>query len=386
MTIWLTLALLLFVLAIVHASMLEGWRRRILGGGHGSIAPDPRAGIRITLVVPARNAAATIIPLLQDLYAQRHPKELCEVIVVDDGSEDGTAEAVRGLMRTWPQLKLIQLANGQGKKRAIEEAVSQATGTLILLTDADARCGPGRVPALIAHWSSSRSDLVLMPVHTKDGEGGAAWLQREEQLAFQGATAGSALDGTPLLANGANLAFTREAFFALRGFEGDRWASGDDMLLLKRMRRVKRPVSYLLHADAMVTVAPEPDWSGFLAQRLRWAGKMRAYHNTAGFVVGIFALLFPWAMVVLAASATRNVSIGAGFLYTWSFILGAAVLWMVPIVRLVATMKRTFGSEKPAGLKSTLSSVAAITVFVNYAPIIAILSLFIRPRWKGRRV
>jgi cellulose synthase/poly-beta-1,6-N-acetylglucosamine synthase-like glycosyltransferase len=194
------------------------------------------------------------------------------------------------------------------------------------------------------------------------------------------------LDGAPLLANGANMAFTREAFFALRGFEGDRWASGDDMLLLKRMLRAKRPVSYLFDPCVMVTVPPEPDWCGFLAQRLRWAGKMRAYRNTPGFIAGLFAFLFPWALFVLVVHVVRNVTIGESFLYTWAFVLGTLLLWISPIIRIVATMKRAFCSDDPTGIRGALSTTTALAAFVVYAPVIAMLSLFIRPRWKGRRV
>ena len=54
---------------------------------------------RVSLLVPARNAARTLTALLQDLHAQQWPKEALEVIVVDDGSEDGTAEQRNGPVR-----------------------------------------------------------------------------------------------------------------------------------------------------------------------------------------------------------------------------------------------------------------------------------------------
>lgn len=386
MTTWLAVVLVLFVMAMVHAFALEGWRRKVAEN-----VRDPEnvtaTGVLVSMIVSARNAASTLAPLLQDLHAQRYPKEYCEVIVVDDGSEDGTADVVLSMMRTWPQLRLISPSDGQGKKNAITKGVLQAKGELILLTDADARCGPGRLAALVEHWRATLSDLVVMPVHTAGGAGVVAWLQQEEQLAFQGATAGSTMDEAPLLANGANLAFTRAAFMAVDGFHGDRRASGDDMMLLKRMLRAQRPVSYLLNADTIATVAPEPDWNGFLLQRLRWAGKMHAYHNTAGFFAGLFAVLFPWALLTLTVLVARNVSLGQSLMYTWTLLLGAWMLWAFPIIRLVRAMKKFFGSgDRAAGSKDAFSTLLALAAFMVYAPFIAVLSLFVRPMWKGRRI
>ncbi len=227
-----------------------------------------------------------------------------------------------------------------------------------------------------------------MPVATKGGDGLLAALQLEEQLVLQGATAGSALDGVPMLANGANMAFTREMFFAVNGFQGDRWASGDDMLLLKRALGAGRKVSYLLDPAAAVTTAPGSTVQGFVAQRLRWAGKMRAYRNTSGFVAGLFALVMPWALVVVTIGIARNVSVGENALYTWTMLIGAWLSWVLPILRVANGMRTFFATNDgdlhtgPNGLRTPLALIA----FVIYAPIIAIASLFVRPMWKGRTI
>ncbi len=385
MTGWLLVVLVLFVITMVHASILEGWRKRIIDGVKPVSAEDrPMPDVFVTVIVPARNEASTLVPLLQDLHAQHYAKECCEVIVVNDHSEDGTTAIVTSMMRTWPQLRLI-VAEGEGKKNAIARGVLQAKGELILVTDADTRCGPRRVGSLAGHWRSSPTDLVLMPVATKGGDGLLAMLQREEQLALQGATAGSALDGAPMLANGANMAFTPEMFFAVNGFQGDRWASGDDMLLLKRALGAGRQVSYLLDPDVVVTTAPGPTLRSFVAQRLRWAGKMRAYSNTAAFAVGLFALLMPWALAAITICIARNISVGESALYTWALLLGAWLSWALPIIRLVNGMRTFFGSnDGDRDERNALRTLTALAAFTIYAPSIAIASLFVRPKWKGR--
>lgn len=391
MSLWLLVVLGTFMCAMIGAAVLENWRGHIVRGA--AAPPAPTTDVSITLIIPVRNGASTIVPLLQDLYAQRYPKEHCTTLVVDDGSTDGTARLVEGLMRQWPQLRLLK-AEGMGKKAAIAQGVHEAEGELILLTDADARCGPDRVATLAAFWSHGRPDIVLLPVRTAADSSALGRLQAEEQNALQAATAGSALEGAPVLANGANLAFARQAFLAVGGYSGDRWASGDDLFLLDRMRRARKTIGYLLASSAVVTVEAEPTWTGFFAQRLRWAGKMRARRGLPGMVAGVFAVLFPWLLGVVTGLVVRNVQVGEGLFYTALLLVAAWAAWLFPILRLAGTM-RAFFAEAPSDAVSGIARVPGIAVaqttlallaFTLYAPLCALLAVFVRPRWKGRKV
>ena len=144
------LVLLSFGAAIVFAVVLNGWRETV---SREASFPQP-AGTSVkdlptvALIVPARNAAGTITPLLRDLHAQRYDRDLVSVIVVDDSSEDTTADKVRAMMTHWPQLKLLR-CDGEGKKAAITTGVNATEAEWILMTDADARCGPERLRLLI---------------------------------------------------------------------------------------------------------------------------------------------------------------------------------------------------------------------------------------------
>jgi poly-beta-1,6-N-acetyl-D-glucosamine synthase len=387
----LILSLLAFCAALVHGLVLEGWRQAIgpeSGGDRGREIPGPP--LRISVLVPARNAAATIVPLLQDLYAQRYPREAYEVLVIDDHSSDGTAAAVHGMARTWPVLRLVPADAGQGKKAAISLGVAQAQGDVVVLTDADARCGPFRLAAIARLWHREAPDLLLMPVHTTGGKGLVAWLQRKEQAALQAASVGSASGGRPVLSNGANMAFARNAFLRVGGFIGDRHASGDDMFLLQRMRRHRMAISCLADPAVVVRVLPEADWRGFVAQRLRWAGKMWAYREWAGLLAAGAAVLFPWVLLALTILLLGSVQLGQGLFYVGVLLAAAWAVWLVPIIRLVAAMERSHAQVMdPAGplrADGSWSTLPALLLFTLYAPAIAIVSIFVRPSWKGRRI
>lgn len=345
----------------------------------------------MAVVIPVRNGEATLGPLLRDLHGQSYPATRYEVIVVDDHSTDGTAAVVRNMQGNWPELRYEALTEAVGKKQAIQHGVHASRSEVVVTTDADARCGPGRLTAIAHYWMRVVPDMVLMPVHTLRVRGPLGCYQYHEQLALQAATAGSALSGHPVLANGANMAFSREVFMELGGYGPDRWASGDDLFLLKRMCDARRKVIYLLDADATVLVRPALGFSEFLSQRIRWAGKMRAIRQVPGTLAGVFVLLFPWLLLISSVhvwqdeeAIARNVAIGILFV--------AWFLWLLPILRLNRAMGRFFNNpvtDRTASgptLRHAAEALLALLGFTLLAPIIAILSIFVRPMWKGRRI
>ncbi|MCC6840022.1 MAG: glycosyltransferase [Flavobacteriales bacterium] len=385
MSLLLLLALCAFGATMAFAMVLGGWRealaREVQQAAAAPGRPVPTEGL--SLVIPARNAAGTIVPLLQDLHAQQWPKELIEVLVVDDGSTDGTAEAVGSMMRTWPGLRLLT-ATGAGKKEAIAQGVDAARWPWVLLTDADVRCRPGRAREVMRVLQEQRPDLLLLPVATV-GSGLLQRVQCDEQAALAGVAAGTALQGVPQLAYGANLAFGKEAFLAVGGYTGDRWASGDDLFLLRRMRKAGRAVAFLAHPEALVETLAEPTLSGFWNQRLRWAGKMRGLGG-AGRWLAAAGLLLPWFLLYVTCSITLEALLPVRPMAILLLIATAWLLWALPVVALVRTVKQLMaagdtGREDRSG---ALGTVLSLLAFSCYAPLIAVASLVLKPKWKGR--
>ena len=367
-----------FGAALVFALVVNGWRQRIveeLGSSTRSTVEEDLPAV--SLLVPVRNGAGTITGLLQDLYAQYYSKEKLEVLVLDDHSEDRTVAIVQGFMRTWPQLGLISL-KGEGKKAAITEGVRIAKSELIILTDADARCGPERVTSITSRWQRTKPDLLLMPVFTESDGSLLGSIQREEQAGLAAVAAGSALGGVPVLANGANMAFTRSAFADVGGYKGDPFASGDDLFLLDRMKQAGRRIDYVLDHRALVTVLAEPTFQRFWQQRLRWAGKMRGVPG-AGKWTGTIALLLPYFLVFVTWSLNAESGVNQG-LFRSALLIGSAwLLWFVPVIGLVREMKRFLREPH-----SNLGAILSLLAFMIYAPVIAVVSLIARPVWKGR--
>lgn len=391
MSNFLVFCLIAFCAAFVFALVVGGWKDAFNAAwsgkrGTGEVDPEHDAPLRkVSLIVPARDAAGTIVPLLQDLHAQRYPKEYLEVLVVDDHSSDGTAQTVRGMMRNWPQLRLLE-AMGKGKKDAIAQAVAAANGEWVLLTDADARCGPLRVARIVRELRDPDVDLLVLPVETRADGGVVQRIQSDEQAALLGVAAGTALGGMPVLVNGANMAFNKAAFRVVGGYDGDRWASGDDMFLLRRMLKARRNVRYLLDPEVVVTVKAEPTLGAFWRQRLRWAGKMRGVGG-AGNWAAVAGLLLPWFLLCVSCSFSLQEVMARHPGACLMLLASAWLLWLLPVLALTRAVRRFLhiNGEQPPGRGAGLSTFVSLVAFTIYAPIVAVTSLFIRPKWKGRR-
>lgn len=372
MSAFLLLALVLFALAMVYASVVMGWREAISKPMHPDAIDDITAPL-VSIIVPARNEEEGIAAILQDLHVQDHPRDRMEVLVVDDGSTDHTASIVEGMMRSWPGLRLLR-SDAPGKKAAITTGVLAAKGDLILLTDADVRCGPQRVRSIAAHWTKERGDLIILPVWT-EGHGMIGRVQEDEQAALLGMSM-----STGSLAYGANLGFARAAFHSVGGYQGDRFASGDDVFLLQRMQQAGKKITSLFSTEAAVTATAEPSLRTAILQRLRWAGKMRDVRGTMN-LAGIMGLLLPWAMLCQTFAFNFREGMGQNALFTAALLVGAWAAWVFPVVGLVRDVRKRM--QRPA---SAFGSLMSFVAFSCYAPIIALISWAVRPKWKGRNL
>lgn len=107
--------------------------------------------VALSIVVPAYNEVLRLPRSLDAMRAHFDAAgEPYEVIVVDDGSRDGTAEAVEEVARGWPQLSLVRLPANRGKGAAVREGMLTASGTQRAFSDADLSTPLDELPRLRA--------------------------------------------------------------------------------------------------------------------------------------------------------------------------------------------------------------------------------------------
>lgn len=270
--------LLTFLYAFVVMFFRKGW----LG-----IAPfkanETSPITKVSILIAARNEADKIAFTLDDLMAQNYPKQLLEIIIIDDHSTDQTSEIVSRYAHLG--VKLIKLDEKEPlnsyKKKAISEAIKIASGTLIITSDADCRMGNNWISTLVNFYERYDFNLISAPVIYYDEQSLFERLQTLEFLYLIGLGAAGIGNKMPSTCNGANLAYKKEVFLALDGFKGiDDLASGDDELFLHKVAKAyPHTIGFCKSDDAIVYTHAKATLAEFISQRKRWASKSVKYKD-----------------------------------------------------------------------------------------------------------
>lgn len=255
--------------------MSRGIRRLSKVGDH-----IPRHPLHVSVVIPFRNEVTQLPHLIGDLVKQSYPEDLMQVILVNDHSDDGSKELVDSLIGSNHRFICFDMPKDKyGKKEAISHAIQHASHSWIIQTDADSRVGEHYIASHLSFLEQHPSDLVAGLVSTYHRKGSLLEIfERLDLLSLVGTGAGSFHYNTPLMCNGANLAYSRELYYQTRQFDPmEKVVSGDDMFLMIGARKLGKKISYHLSREAMVCVSPISSLAALFAQRIRWGSKTTQY-------------------------------------------------------------------------------------------------------------
>lgn len=116
----------------------------------------------LSIVIPAYNEANGIGPVLTRLAAVMAGAGLShEILVVDDGSSDGTARTVESLLDKLPNIRLVQHETNRGYGASLKTGILEATAPVIAITDADGTYPNERIPELYRALVTRRADMVV---------------------------------------------------------------------------------------------------------------------------------------------------------------------------------------------------------------------------------
>lgn len=293
----------LYVAALVF--MIIGWRRL------AHFVPSIREpSTSVSVIIAARNEEEKLEVTIRNILDQDYPRDLFELIIVDDHSTDRTAAIVKGFKAQG--VRLIELNESQQlnsyKKKAISEAIKNSASELIVTTDADCRMGPLWLRNIVGLYEEKGYKLISSPVAYFEEKNSFEEMQTLEFLFLIGLGASAIGNKYAATCNGANLAYNRDVFLELRGFEGiDELASGDDELFLHKLAAAyPRGFGFCLSTDAIVFTHAKPDVQSLIQQRRRWASKSTKYKNKALVMLGITVWTFNLAILFSVFAAFWN--------------------------------------------------------------------------------
>jgi glycosyltransferase involved in cell wall biosynthesis len=113
--------------------------------------------VKLSVIIPVYNEEKTIREIVRRVQEVAIEKE---VIIVNDGSEDGTSQALNDMADDYDNLVLIHQARNRGKGAALREGFAHATGEIILIQDADLEYDPKDYAQLLPPILDGRADIV----------------------------------------------------------------------------------------------------------------------------------------------------------------------------------------------------------------------------------
>lgn len=351
--------------------------------------------ISFSIIIPYRNEAENLPVLLDSLLKLKYPGSLFEILLVNDSSEDGSGKICADFKTRYPELQISFLENhrisASPKKDAILTAIKIARHPYILTTDADCKLPVFWLQAFNEKILETEAKLIAGPVTTfktrlianKDLK---KEIKKEKRrlkyfhafqemdfLSLQIAGAGGFGLKKAFMCNGANLCYSKSAFFAVEGFSGNgEISSGDDVFLLQKFVEKKLEIAFLKCEEAIVLTKPQQDLAALISQRIRWAAKTPAYKSPFAKLIGLSVLVM-------------NFSLLLGGLLTFFDIITYQPVLLAFFFKFNMDFALLFYSAEFFDRKDILRNYFwSSLVYPVFSTAVAFMSLFKKFEWKGR--
>ena len=331
-----------------------------------------------SIIVPFRNEEKNLPKLLKSISKLNYPKELFEIIMVDDFSKDNSERVYikwrmeNGLIET-TLLENLRLSNSP-KKDAISRAVPIIKHEWIITTDADCIVNKNWLLTLDNYIQKNNTKMIVGAVVYQTKNNWFHHFQQLDLLSLQGTTIGSFGNRNPFMCNGANFAYTKKLFHELGGFGGiNDTASGDDVMLLQKALKTNfEKVHYLKNTEIIVKTRPENDLLKLFMQRVRWASKTTSYKNTYAKVLAVVVLLI-------------NLSLVGSVGFVLCGCLKYRVLLTVFCFKYLVDYCLLFQSNQYVRKGKFIMPLVSSLIYPLFSSLVGIYSLFGNFTWKGRK-
>ena len=227
----------------------------------------------ITVIVAARNEEKNIRQCLESLVNIDYPKEKLEIIIVDDFSTDKTGEIVdefaakyHFIKKVIPHLKVIPKP---GKTNAIVNGIKQSNGEIIFTTDADCVVKPSWIKTQIKYFTDNVGVVTGFTFQRAYSQ--FTGMQNLDWVYLLTVAAGTINLGLPLSCIGNNMAYRRDAYDWVGGYENIKFSVTEDFALLHKIHKhTHYNVVFPAEESGVNLSEPCPDWKTLYRQKHRW--------------------------------------------------------------------------------------------------------------------
>jgi glycosyltransferase involved in cell wall biosynthesis len=181
------------------------------------LTPTDTDAVAVSIVVPVRNEAENVAPLVAEIVSALDRRWVYEIIYVNDGSTDATAERLAELMKQHRQLRQLKHAHSSGQSAAVRSGVRAARGAIVATLDGDGQNNPVFLPDLIAAVENG-GGRVGLAAGQRVGRKDTGFKKLQSRIA-NGVRNGILRDGTRDTGCGLK-AFPREVFLSMPYFDG----------------------------------------------------------------------------------------------------------------------------------------------------------------------
>lgn len=327
----------------------------------------------VSVIIAVRNEEHSIIGLLESLRLQDFQHGNFEIILVNDHSTDHTDQKIQSWMRDNPQLQSSYVkSNEHGKKWALTNGIQNATGNIILTTDADCTLPSDWISRMVMSFSPETT-MVIGLVKIQQDNSLFSRLQALEFSSLMGSGVALLSLGFPVMSNGASLAFRKTSFVEVNGYEDNLHVpSGDDEFLMRKLwMKFPGSVRPMHFSSEPVATRAHASLKDFVNQRLRWAGKWNINDSMVAKALAFFILLFQLTVVIaLIFLIFGEYSLETGILLGTKLFLEGYFLYCV----------NSNTSQRFSWTAFLLMQV----IYPFYVLIIGTLSQLLDYEWKGR--
>ena len=335
----------------------------------------------VSVIVALRNEAVNCDDLFSFLANQDYPADLTEIIFVDDNSQDNTYDLLKTLIYKQGESNFrIVKSSGAGeqsfKKAAIDSGIRISTGNLIITTDADCRAGKKWISSIVSFYEKYQPKLISSPVVFSKDVSIFDSVQSLEFMSLIASGAGSVQAGIPIMCNGANLAFEKEAYYKIGNNNPDnKLISGDDVFLMLNVKKKygSNAVRFLKCYEAVIQTPARLTLKAFYQQRIRWVSKSRNYRDAGIVSVSIVVFLYNLLLVTTLFASIFSFN-------------GLKVYLLLLFLKIITDLPLLFGISSFFKRKKELLLVLPLQlIYPFYIVIFAVLGQFVGFEWKSRK-